>query len=80
MCKISIKGSKKFSLFFIGAPYGPVKIGIARPVTDDNGSQIMMNQLRGRLAAEAAEAAAVASSVTASTEASHNNEEVILHP
>ena len=58
-------------MFFLGAPYGPVKIGIARPVTDDNGSQIMMNQLRGRLAAEAA-----AASVEA--EESHNNEEVIL--
>ena len=66
-------------MFFIGAPYGPVKIGIARPVTDDNGSQIMMNQLRGRLAAEAAEAAeAAAASVEA--EASHNNEEVIQEP
>ena len=58
-------------LYFLGAPYGPVKIGIARPVTDDNGSQIMMNQLRGRLAAEAAAASLEA-------EASHNNEEVIL--
>ena len=74
MKKNSISRSKKFSLFFIGAPYGPVKIGIARPVTDDNGSQIMMNQLRGRLAAEAAEAAAA----SAEAEASHNNEEVIL--
>lgn len=31
-----------------GAPYGPVKIGISRPVTEDN-NQMMMNQLRCRL-------------------------------
>ena len=68
-----------------GAPYGPVKIGIARPVTDDN-SQMMINQLRGRLAAAASEAAANTVSQppsTASTASaaiaeptSHNNEEV----
>ena len=45
----------------------------------------MMNQLRGRLAAEAAAAAAseavtaVGATASAASEDSHNNEEVILH-
>ena len=45
----------------------------------------MMNQLRGRLAAEAAAAAAseavtaVGAAASAASEDSHNNEEVILH-
>ena len=60
-----------------GAPYGPVRIGLARPVTDDN-SQMMINQLRGRLAAAAAEAANSTSlgctAVTASIETTHGNE------
>ena len=34
-----------------GAPFGPVKIGIARPLVDDNyEGQVMMGQLRERLA------------------------------
>ena len=53
-------------------------------MTDDNGSHIMMNQLRGRLAAEAAAAAASEATAAAGAEASaasgdsHNIEEVRL--
>ena len=62
-----------------GAPYGPVRIGLARPVTDDN-SQMMINQLRGRLAAAAAEAAnsANCTAVTASIETTHGDEVGII--
>ena len=39
-----------FHIFFTGAAFGPVKIGIARPVMEEN-NEAVMNQLRERLSA-----------------------------
>ena len=36
--------------FYLGAAFGPVKIGIARPVLEEN-NEAVMNQLRERLSA-----------------------------
>ena len=42
---------KKYSCHSTGAPFGTVRIGIARPLVDDNyEGQVMMGQLRERLA------------------------------